>query len=55
LFLFKKKFGNVFKSVYIGKHIVNKEIYTKVCQLWESKNTLEVRTKYSKHLLKYRY
>jgi len=55
LFQFKKKYGNEFKTVYIGKKILNQKKYNEVCALWENKKSDDVKFQYQNFLLKYRY
>ncbi|MBF0363051.1 MAG: GNAT family N-acetyltransferase [Oligoflexia bacterium] len=55
LFVFKSKFANQLYDFYIGKMILNKDIYLKICSLWEKKVSSTIVDIYSNHLLKYRY
>ncbi len=54
LYKFKKAFSSNEKQFYIGKEIINSEIYNEFCNKWESENPKKVAI-YGNRLLKYRY
>ena len=54
LYKYKKRFSKNEYEFYIGKMVLNDDIYRKACSEWESKYP-EKKERYSKFLLKYRY
>ena len=54
LFLFKRRFSKSTCQFYIGKLILNPEMYGAVCRDWEQRNP-EKTEKYKQFLLKYKY
>ena len=53
LFKFKEKFGNLPLDVYVGKKVINEEIYEELVKKWEEKN-FEIKDDYKNYFLKYR-
>jgi len=54
LYKFKKRFSRSEHDFYIGKIVVNSELYSKICDDWEALFP-EKKEKYAKLILKYRY
>lgn len=54
LFLFKQRFSKDVRQFYIGKIVINQDMYKNICMDWEKKNPDKVE-KYRHHLLKYKY
>ncbi len=54
LYKFKKRFSPYECSFYLGKAILNQELYQDVCQQWEERFP-EKKEKFGKFTLKYRY
>lgn len=53
LFVFKSKFGNMIKDVYIGKRIHDSGIYNKLCNIW-LRESPDLQGQYKNFFLKYR-
>ncbi len=53
LFRFKEKFGNLPLDVYVGKKVINSEIYDNLVKRWEEQN-FEIKNNYKNYFLKYR-
>jgi hypothetical protein len=54
LFIFKKRFGQDLRDVFIGKKVHNQKVYNLVCNLWQEKYSNLV-NKYKNMFLKYRF
>lgn len=54
LYKFKKRFSKNEFDFYIGKMVVNEDVYRKACSEWENRFP-EKKERYNKLLLKYRY
>jgi len=54
LFAFKKKFGTIYKAIYIGKKIYDKTLYEDIEKQWKKKHPSLV-TKYKNILQKHHY
>lgn len=53
LFRFKRKFGNMTSSVYVGKKVVNEVVYNQLIELWEERYP-EVKDKFKNYFQRYR-
>ena len=54
LFAFKKKFGTIYKAIYIGKKIYDRNLYEDIEKQWKKKHPSLV-TKYKNILQKHHY
>ena len=52
LYLYKKKFSKDYYDFYIGKIIVDNNIYNKLINYWDLNNKIE---KFNNYFLRYRY